>query len=260
MEQSKIIAVSAVATYFYVQAQGTEVQAAVAYAFDTITFDAKDYDAYNKLAADTLGLSLKTMRNRAVVGKKIAAKYGPKIAAYADGLTVENVSSFGAFFTHEMGLAGEFKRHVDDMLNFLDGAKPAHVQRKEAAETAEATRKALALVKAEKAKQDAEDKAARDADVSGTKDAEPAAVPEASVEVGKPENTPLPVVAEIVPVVPVVADSLLLVNASLDKNGDVIVSIAPDCDVETLAGIIQYLQGQHMAMVAHEKGMLEAAA
>lgn len=264
MEQSKKIAVSLIAAHYYQLAQGGEMNASIAMAFDTIGFDKAQGIAYNQDAADRLDLSLKTMQNRAVAAKAINKKYGPKIAAYADGLTCENVSEFHTFLVHEMTLAGAYRSSVDDMLNFMSGAKPAHVQRKEVAEAAEATKKALlekaALLKAE---QEAE-AAKKQADMSGTPDAPKDAPQDEPVlegtEVGE-QPADAPVKHDTVqPLVPSKPAQTALVSAVLNAEGVVIVDISDECASDTLSAIIQHLQAKHKAMIKGEKAALKAAA
>lgn len=204
----KKIAVSAIAHHFYTQAEGSEIQAIVAYAFDTITLEKKEFDAYNKDGAERLSLSLKTMRNRATAGRALQTKYALQIARYESGLDVSSVSDFARFLRDEMALAGSYRNHAEDICGFLAGQKPAHVQRQEAADKAAEVRSELARVKAAKDIKEAADKAAREADKSGTVEAEAAKVPEVGVIVGEAdsaaERNPAPS-ADIEPVVPVLS-------------------------------------------------------
>lgn len=185
----KKIAVSAIAHHFYAQAEGSEIQAIVAYAFDTITLEKKEFDQYNKDGADRLNLSLKTMRNRATAGRAVQTKYALQIARYESGLDVSSVSDFTRFLRDEMKLAGEYRHHAEDICGFLAGQKPAHIQRQEAADKAAEVRTELARVKATKEAKEAADKVAREADVSGTVEAEAAKVPEAGATVGKADES-----------------------------------------------------------------------
>ena len=195
----KKILVSAIAEHFYKQAEGGEIAATCAYAFDTLTLEKAEYDAYNKLAANEHGLSLKTMRNRATAARALQKKYGVKIAGYAD-IEQSAIMDFTAFLRDQMRLAGSYRYTVEDIVGFCAGEKPAHIQREEYAEEQELIRKTKAAAKgkaeAEKkaaakarADADAERKAENENDTSGTVDAERAPVPDAVPTVGNADES-----------------------------------------------------------------------
>lgn len=239
------ITVSAVAAGFYLQANGAELHAAIAQAFDTVTLEKGEFHQYNVLVSESLGLSLTTVRNRAAVAKKIQAAYALKIAAYPE-IDHDAIVDFGRFLVSEMQTAhSEFRRTLSDVSNFLAGDKPETVQRKEAADKAQAVREQLKATAAAKAKKEAEEKAKREADASGTpQEPSKADVQPQGTEVGKaadassvPVDTPSAPVEQQRTVQPEV-----LMTASLTAEGEVSVVISDVLDDSTLMAIIEQLQ------------------
>lgn len=254
---TKIIAVSSVAAVLYAQAANSEVSGIVAYAFDTIGYEKGEFHEYNMQAAETLNLSLATMRNRATASRGIQDKYGALIAGYADGLTLESVNHFVTFLKAEMLQAGAFHMHSEDIGNFLAGKTPAHVQRQAAKDKAAEVKATLAATAKAKAEKEQADKAANEADISGTIDAIPAVVPEAGVAVGegiKSGNESVPTLP-----MPEVQDNNLI-TAVLDDAGDISLVVHELCDIATLDAIIGELQATSKRMKKEAKALLKVAA